>query len=327
VIKVDDITIISVQDLKVYFKTRKRGMIIDGSDDIKAVDGVSFEVNKGISFGIVGESGSGKTVLLRSLVRIIRPTSGEIYAFGKNILTLKPDELKDVRRRIQLVFQNPSTSLHPRMTIEEICSEPLLIHKIGDKKSRQEKIAHTLKMVGLNPDTLKRYPHQFSGGQRQRIGLARALVLQPDMLLCDEPVSALDVSIRAQVLNLFQDLKTELNLTYLIIAHDLSAVRYLCSHVAIIYLGKFVEMGTVQDLYFSPKHPYTEVLIASVPTIEKSLSGVMVSSLPGDLPNPLHPPTGCPFHPRCPIRQDVCVTDVPSLKSSDNDHWVACHFR
>ncbi|NMC14800.1 MAG: ATP-binding cassette domain-containing protein [Chloroflexi bacterium] len=323
----DENLLISVKDLKVYFKTRKSSYLLEGSNYIKAIDGISFDISRGTAFGIVGESGSGKTVLLRSLVRIIKPTSGKINAFNKDILNLKQDELKDVRRRIQLVFQNPSTSLHPRMTIEEICSEPLIIHNIGDKKCRKEKIAQTIKLVGLNPDHLKRYPHQFSGGQRQRIGLARALVLQPDVLLCDEPVSALDVSIRAQVLNLFQDLQTELNLTYLIIAHDLSAVRYLCSHVAIIYLGKFVEMGTVQDLYFAPRHPYTEVLIASVPTIEKSLSGVMVSSLPGDLPNPHHPPTGCPFHPRCPLKQDICVTDIPKLKEVENNHWVACHLR
>ena len=322
-----DDSLIQVKNLKVHLKARKRGLLRKIPYYIKAVDGVSFKLTKGQSFGIVGESGSGKTVLLRSLVRLIQPTGGEILTYGKNILTLSTGDLKEVRRRIQLVFQNPSTALHPRMTIGEICAEPLIIHNIGDKKSRQKKIEQTLEIVGLNPDHITRYPQQFSGGQRQRIGLARALILQPEVLLCDEPVSALDVSIRAQVLNLFQDLQKDLNLTYLIIAHDLSAVRYLCTQVAIIYLGQFVEVGRSNEVYITPKHPYTEALLASIPTIEKSLAGIKISSLPGDLPNPHRPPSGCPFHPRCPIRQDICIEVRPELKLVDENRMVACHMR
>jgi oligopeptide/dipeptide ABC transporter ATP-binding protein len=319
--------LVEVKDLKVHFEARKRGFLRKTPYMIRAIDGVSFKLEEGQAFGIVGESGSGKTVLLRSLIRIIEPTSGYIRAFGKDVLSLSPKELRQIRRRMQLVFQNPSTALHPRMTIEQICAEPLLIHGVGDKKSQRDKIRKTVEIVGLNPDHLTRYPHQFSGGQRQRIGIARALVLDPDILLFDEPVSALDVSIRAQVLNLFQDLKNELNLTYLIIAHDLSAVRYLCNIVAVIYLGQFVEVGPTNRLYLSPEHPYTETLLASVPTMEKSLAGVRITSLPGDQPNPHQPPTGCPFHPRCPLREDICVSERPILKIVDENHRVACHIR
>lgn len=320
-------TLMQVEDLKVYFEARRRGLLRKDTYTIKAVDGVSFQLQRGRAFGIVGESGSGKTVLLRSLIRLIEPTEGSIMAYGQNMMDLSTQELQGVRRKMQLVFQNPSTALHPRMTVEEICAEPLRIHGIGDRASQRKKIAETLEIVGLNPDHIDRYPQQFSGGQRQRIGIARALVLEPDILLCDEPVSALDVSIRAQVLNLFLDLQEELDLTYLIIAHDLSVVRYLCDSVAIIYLGRFVELGPVEGLYRAPKHPYTESLLASVPTIEKSLAGVEIKSLPGDLPNPHRPPTGCPFHPRCPLREEICVTQVPELHEVEPGHWVACHMR
>jgi len=213
------------------------------------------------------------------------------------------------------------------MTVGQICSEPLAIHGVGDEKSRVEKVAQALEVVGLSPGHIDRYPHQFSGGQRQRIGIARAIVLEPDVLLCDEPVSALDVSIRAQVLNLFQDLKEDLNLTYLVIAHDLSAVRYLCSRVAVIYLGQFVEVGPAESLFISPGHPYTQALLASVPTIRKSLAGVKISSLSGDQPNPHNPPSGCPFHPRCPLRAVICESERPVLKDTGGNHWVACHMR
>ena len=323
----DQTNLVKAEDLRVHFSARRKGFFRKTPYIIRAVDGVTFGLEKGEAFGIVGESGSGKTVLLRSLIRLIEPTSGRITAFGENVLSLPPAELRRLRRRMQLVFQNPSTSLHPRMTIEEICAEPLIIHGIGDKKSRKDKIGQTLEIVGLNPDHRKRFPHQFSGGQRQRIGIARALVLEPEILLCDEPVSALDVSIRAQVLNLFQDLKSRLNLTYLIIAHDLSVVRYLCNKVAVMYMGQFVEVGPVENLYGSPKHPYTETLLASVPTIEKSLAGAKISSLPGDLPNPHHPPSGCPFHPRCPIREEICVATRPELKQVEKGTLVACHLR
>ena len=319
--------LIDVRDLCVYFETQQRGRLFKGSSHIKALDGISFQLFKRESFGIVGESGSGKTVLLRSLIRLIEPTSGTIYAFGKNVLSLSKNELKQLRRKMQLVFQNPSTALHPRMSVEQICAEPLIIHEIDNKRTRRDKIARTLEVVGLNPDHIDRFPHQFSGGQKQRIGIARALVLEPEILLLDEPVSALDVSIRAQVLNLFQDLKSELNLTYLIIAHDLSVIRYLCEKAAVIYLGQFVEIGAVETIYKDPKHPYTEALLASVPTLEKSLAGVKIANLPGDLPNPRHPPTGCSFHPRCPYVQEICTTTKPVLKKLDSERLVSCHFR
>lgn len=319
--------LISVTDLIVEFEARKRGLLRKVPYTIRAIDRVSFELFKGQAFGIVGESGSGKTVLLRSLIRLIEPTSGQIRAFGEDVIGLSSKDLQRLRRRMQLLFQNPSTALHPRMTVEQICAEPLLIHNYGDNNSRKEKIKQTLEIVGLNPDHINRYPHQFSGGQRQRIGIARALVLEPEILLCDEPVSALDVSIRAQVLNLFQDLKDELNLTYLIIAHDLSAVRYLCNTIAVIYLGQFVEFGPADQLYLSPQHPYTEALLASVPTIEKSLAGINIASLSGDLPNPHQPPTGCPFHPRCPLSEDICINQRPELKEIADEHWVACYMR
>jgi oligopeptide/dipeptide ABC transporter ATP-binding protein len=325
--KVDRNVLIEAKDVKVHFEARRRGFLSKIPYIIRAIDGVSFNIIEGQAFGVVGESGSGKTVLLRSLVRLVEPTSGYINAFGEDILSLSATGIKQLRRRMQLVFQNPSTALHPRMTVEQLCAEPLLIHNIGDKKTNREKIKQKLEVVGLNPDHIDRYPHQFSGGQRQRIGIARALVLEPDILLCDEPVSALDVSIRAQVLNLFQDLREELNLTYLIIAHDLSAVRYLCTTVAVIYLGQFVEVGPADRLYISPQHPYTESLLASVPTIDKSLSGIKISSLPGDLPNPHRPPTGCPFHPRCPLREDICTTERPKLEQRQDNHLVACHIR
>lgn len=293
---------------------------------IRAVDGVSFELARGQAFGIVGESGSGKTVLLRSLIRLIEPTNGGITAFGEDVLGLRGSGLKRLRGRIGLVFQNPTTALHPRMNVRQLCLEPLVIHGAGDGDAREKRIREVLEVVGLSPDHIDRYPHQFSGGQRQRIGIARALVLQPDILLCDEPVSALDVSIRAQVLNLFKDLQQELGLTYLLIAHDLSVVRYLCTTVAVMYLGQFVETGPAALVYRSPGHPYTQTLLASVPTIEKSLAGVRISSLPGDLPNPHSPPNGCAFHPRCPRRKSICEAERPTLRELGDGQRVACHL-
>jgi len=323
---VDPQILLEATDLRVHFEARKRGFLLKVPYTIRAVDGVSFDLEAGQAFGIVGESGSGKTVLLRSLIRLIEPTSGQIHALGENVLECPPKVLRHLRRHIQLVFQNPSTALHPRMTVEQACAEPLIIHGIGDRESRRQRIVETLEIVGLSTDHMKRYSHELSGGQRQRVGIARALVLQPDILLCDEPVSALDVSIRAQVLNLFQDLKSRLDLTYLIIAHDLSAVRYLCQEVAVMYLGRFVEIGPTESLYKSPKHPYTQALLASVPTIEKSLSGTKISSLPGDIPDSRRPPSGCPFHPRCPYRADICVSTRPDLEAVAEGHSVACHF-
>jgi len=324
---VENNVLIDVEDLKVYFGARRRGLLRKIPYSIRAIDGITFQLKKGEAFGIVGESGSGKTVLLRSIIRLIEPTSGHIWAYGKDVLEMSTAELKEFRRKTQLVFQNPSTALHPRLTVGQICAEPLIIHGYRDRKEQHARIAKALKTVGLNPDHIDRYAHQFSGGQRQRIGIARSLVLNPNILLYDEPVSALDVSIRAQVLNLFRDLKEELDLTYLVIAHDLSVVRYLCSTTAIIYLGQFVEVGPTEELYLSPQHPYTESLLASVPTIEKSLAGLKISSLPGDLPNPHHPPTGCPFHPRCPLKEEICVQERPVLKQVDGKHLVACHMR
>ncbi|MCL5962348.1 MAG: ATP-binding cassette domain-containing protein [Chloroflexi bacterium] len=320
--------LMDIRSLQVCFPG-PTGIFFNRSDPVKAVDDVSFQIRPGETFGIVGESGSGKTVLLRSLVRLIKPTGGEIYYKGRNIVALSKRELHELRRDVQLIFQNPQTAVHPRMTVGQILCEPFRIHGIGSRQDREEKIRRTMEVVGLNPAYVSRYPHQFSGGQRQRIGIARALVLDPKLLLCDEPVSALDVSIQAQVLNLFQDLKERLSLTYLVIAHDLTVVRFLCDRVAVMYLGKFVEIVRNEDLYRAPEHPYTRALLSAVPTIKRSLAneGNSRKLLEGDLPSAAHPPKGCAFHPRCPEAQDICRGDAPQLKEIGPDHYVACYMR
>lgn len=319
--------ILEVKGLKRYFPI-KSGFFGSRSSVAKVLDGINFQVNRRETLGIVGESGSGKTVLLRTILRLIEPTDGSIIFEGKDLTTMGGEQLRHVRREMQIIFQDPVGSLHPRMTIEQTLMEPFIIHGVGDKAEREERVRQLLSLVGLNPDWRKRYPHQFSGGQRQRIGVARALALQPKLILADEPVSALDVSLQAQVLNLIQDLQDEFQLTYVFVAHDLAVLRQICDRIAIIYLGKIVELAPADAIYENPLHPCTKALLAASPSIQAGLveDGTERVIAHGDVPDPAHPPGGCPFHPRCPMAFDPCPTVVPPLVEAEPGHWVSCHL-
>lgn len=295
---------------------------------VKAVQNVSFDIYKGETLGLVGESGCGKSTLGRSILRLIEPTSGEVFFKGQDITKLNHQEMRKLRRNMQIIFQDPFASLNPRMTIEEILAEPLEIHQLT--KTRDEKmkrIYQLFDLVGLRRESLTRYPHEFSGGQRQRICIARALAVEPDFIVCDEPVSALDVSIQAQIVNLLQDLQKELKLTYLFIAHDLKVVEHISNRVAVMYLGKVAEIAEGEDLYTAPKHPYTKALLSAIP-IPDPLHKKERVILQGDVPSPLNPPSGCYFHPRCPVAKDKCKQEIPALlKVGENEiHQAACHF-
>ncbi|MCX7851558.1 MAG: dipeptide ABC transporter ATP-binding protein [Caldilineales bacterium] len=308
-----------------------RGIVIQRKvADVKAVDGVSFTIKRGETLGLVGESGCGKSTTGRAILQLYRPTAGSVKFDGKELTTMKGEELRRQRRRMQMIFQDPYASLNPRMTVGSIIAEPLEIHKISSGKEKQERVQELLRLVGLNPYFAQRYPHEFSGGQRQRIGIARALAVNPDFIVCDEPISALDVSIQAQIVNLLQDLQQELKLTYLFIAHDLSMVRHISDRVAVMYLGKIVELTDYKTLYDEPKHPYTQALLSAVPipdpAIEEKRQRII---LQGDVPSPLNPPAGCRFHTRCPRVMDVCRHVEPEWKNvgtADREHWVACHL-
>ncbi len=319
--------ILEVKGLKRYFPI-KSGFLGGRTGVAKVLDGISFHVNRRETLGIVGESGSGKTVLLRTILRLIEPTGGSILFEGQDLATMGGEQLRHVRREMQIIFQDPVGSLHPRMTIEQTLMEPFIIHGVGDKAEREERVRQLLSLVGLNPDWRKRYPHQFSGGQRQRIGVARALALQPKLILADEPVSALDVSLQAQVLNLIQDLQEEFQLTYVFVAHDLAVLRQICDRIAIMYLGKIVELAPADAIYENPLHPCTKSLLAASPSIQAGLveNGAARVIARGDVPDPAHPPGGCPFHPRCPMAFDPCPTEVPPLIEAENGHWVSCHL-
>jgi len=318
--------LVQVRNLKMHFPITEGILFQRAVAYVKAVDGVSFDIRKGETLGLVGESGCGKTTTGRCILRLERPTAGEIYFDGVNVANLGKRELVALRQKIQVIFQDPYSSLNPRMKIGDIIGEPMYVHKIEpNAKARNERVRELLNLCGLDTRFADRYPHEMSGGQRQRVGIARALAMQAQFIICDEPVSALDVSIQAQVINLLEDLREEFHLTYLFIAHDLSVVRHLCHRVAVMYLGKMVELADCDELYDNPLHPYTQLLLSAVPipdpTVEAQREHQIVK---GEVPSPINPPSGCVFHPRCPQAVDGCSQNVPEFREVTPGHWVAC---
>jgi len=320
--------LLEVKGLKMYFPIT-RGIIVQRHvGDIKAVDGIDFTVRRGETLGLVGESGCGKSTTGRAILQLYRPTDGQVLFKEEDLTTLKGEVLRRKRREMQMIFQDPYASLNPRMTVGSIISEPLEVHNIfATRKERQERVQELLRVVGLNPYFVNRYPHEFSGGQRQRIGVARALAVNPEFIVCDEPISALDVSIQAQIINLLQDLQAEFGLTYLFIAHDLSVVRHISDRITVMYLGKLGELADQEELYANPLHPYTQALLSAVPipdpVIEEKRQRTI---LEGDVPSPANPPEGCNFSTRCPKVMEICRQEDPEFKDLGGGHWVACHL-
>ncbi|MGH7405452.1 MAG: ABC transporter ATP-binding protein [Candidatus Methylomirabilales bacterium] len=313
-----------VKDLKKYFPVKK-GFWFGERADVRAVDGVSFAIGRGETLGLVGESGCGKSTTARLVLRLLEPTAGEVH-FGKTpVFKANRQEMHQLRRKMQIVFQDPYSSLDPRMSVKEIVGEGLVIHRLARGTEKTDRVAELLEMVGLGREHMGRYPHEFSGGQRQRIGIARALAVGPELLIADEPVSALDVSIQAQVINLFEDLQRQLGLTYLFIAHDLRVVKHISDRVAVMYLGQIVELAESDELYRNPLHPYTQALLSAIPVTDPKTKRQRII-LEGDPPSPIQVPAGCRFHPRCPKRFDPCDTETPVLREVSPGHWVSCHL-
>jgi oligopeptide transport system ATP-binding protein len=318
--------LVQVRDLKKYFPITSGIIFQREIGAIQAVDGVTFDIYRGETLGLVGESGCGKTTAGRTILQLYRPTGGHVIFEGTDLTALKGEDLRRMRQRMQMIFQDPFASLNPRMTISRIVSEPLRSHKLASGKARDDRVRDLMDLVRLDPRFINRYPHEFSGGQRQRIGIARALASDPDFIVCDEPISALDVSIQAQVVNLLEDLQADLGLTYLFIAHDLSMVRHICTRVAVMYLGKIVELAEKNELYDHPQHPYTEALLSAVPVpdpeVERERRRIL---LEGDVPSPANPPQGCNFNTRCPTASEICFQEEPEWRDLGAGHYAACH--
>jgi oligopeptide transport system ATP-binding protein len=317
--------LLTVKHLKKHFPI-KGGVFSKTIGYVYAVDDINFTLEKGETLGLVGESGCGKSTTGRTILRLIEPTDGVIYFEGQDITNLDKGAMRALRREMQIIFQDPYASLNPRMTVGSIIGEPLEIHKIAKGSEKEERVASLLQKVGLRAEDMRKYPHEFSGGQRQRIGIARALALNPKLIICDEPVSALDVSIQAQVINLLEDLQAEFGLSYLFIAHNLNVVEHISNRVAVMYLGQIVELASDQELYKNPQHPYTEALLSAVPIPDPTVKKKRII-LEGDVPSPINPPTGCHFHTRCMYKEKICEEVEPEFKDIGGGHWVACHFR